>query len=362
MKVLITGGTGFVGGKLIEELVAEREKWGIKKEEIYALVRETSHIDHLKKLGINLIQGDLTDKPSLQEAVKGKELLFHLGAVVLDQSDPKMLQKVNVEGTKNLVEAFKSEPEARKFVFISTWGVYGYKVKSKPMLETHPLNPTNDYHKSKVAAEQVLKTVLSGTAINLAIVRLPMILGPGDTLTTPRVIQAFFDKKVKMIGNGKNLFSAVHVKDAAQAILTVGFKIKGRFKIYNVKSFDISQKDYWAAHMKEINYTDKINMFPKWLAMLYAWTKEVGAKIKGQGKPTLSRHRVMRYGNTRILDITQIQKDFQWKPEFTDGIKVIQDTVQWLIENDFVDFEHKEVRLLRRWEDALKRKKNMKKS
>jgi len=358
MALLITGGTGFVGGQLIQELVDQKEKWGIQEKEIYALVREGSNLDRLKKLGVNLVLGDLTDPESLKEAVKNKELVFHLGAVVLDQSDPKMLQKVNVEGTRNLLEACKNEKNIKKFVFVSTWGVYGYKIKTKLMTEDQPFNPTNDYHKSKAEAERIVWEVGNEGNFSVAVVRLPMILGPGDTLTAPRVIQAFFDKKVKMIGNGKNLFSGVHVVDAARAILTIGFSKNSNNKVYNVKSFDISQKDYWRAHMKAIQYPGKIPVLPKWLAMMYAWTKEIEAKIKGEGKPTLSRHRVMRYGNSRILDISRLRDDLNWEPEFTDGVQVIKNAVQWLMENNYIDFKQRKVILVRRWEDDLKRKKN----
>jgi len=358
MAILITGGTGFVGGTVVEELVTNQKEWGIAPEEIIVLVRENSNIDHLTKLGVKFVIGDLTDYESLKEAVKGITTIFHLGAVVLDQSAPEILHKVNVLGTGTLLEAFSQQEGPKKFVFVSTWGVYGYKVKSKPLTEDQRFNPTNEYHKSKVLAENIVWQYSKKNDLEVSVARLPMILGPGDTLTTPRVIQAFFDKKVKMIGKGKNLFSGVNVVDAARAIIAIGLSEKGNGKAFNVKSFDISQKDYWFEHMKSINYNEKIPVFPKWLAMFYAWTKEVKAKIKGKGKPTLTRHRVMRYGNTRILDITRITSELKWKPKFTDGIQNIHKAVEWLKEKNYIDFENKTVILLRRWEDDLVRKKD----
>ncbi|MFW9924624.1 MAG: NAD-dependent epimerase/dehydratase family protein [Candidatus Thorarchaeota archaeon] len=283
MAILITGGTGYVGGNLLEELITNKSEWKIDPKDIYVLVRENSNTEKIKKLGVNLVTGDLADPESLKKAVKGKSIIFHLGAVVLDQSPPELLQKVNVEGTEVLLAAFAEEKDKKKFVFVSTWGVYGYRVKPKPMKENQPFDPTTDYHKSKVEAEKIVQRYHTEYNIPITIARLPMILGPGDTLTTPRVVQAFFDNKVKMIGKGKNLFSAVHVKDAARAIITMGLNSNGNGGIYNVKSFDVSQKDYWEVHMRAINYDQKIPVFPHWLAMLYAWTKEVSAKIKGTG-------------------------------------------------------------------------------
>jgi len=146
----------------------------------------------------------------------------------------------------------------------------------------------------------------------------------------------------------------VHVVDAVNAIITMG--IKGdTSEAYNVKSFDLSQLDYWGTFMDEINHQKKIPVFPYWLAYLYAWSKEIGAKLKGKGKPTLTRHRVKRYGKSRILDISKIKEKLDWEPVHTDGAQVIRDTVQWLKDNNFIDLEKKKVKLLRKWEDDLKK-------
>jgi nucleoside-diphosphate-sugar epimerase len=353
MAILITGGSGFVGSALVKELVSKHEDLGIKKDDIFVMVREESNIDHLANKGIQFVKGDLTDPESLEKAVKNKSIVFHLGAVVLDQSDPKILHKVNVLGTESLLNAFIKEPTAKKFVFVSTWGVYGYKVKPKPMKENQVFDPTTDYHKSKVIAEELVWKISNKHNFNSSVARFPMILGAGDTLTTPRIIQAFFDKKVKKIGRGKNLFSGISVKDAANSLIAIGFNQNSNGKPYNVKSFDISQNDYWHEHMKAINMDWKIPRYPKWFAMFYTWIKEVIAKIKGSGKPTTTRHRVMRYGNTRILDINQIKSDLKWSPKFTDGIEVINESINWLIKKKFINLEKKEVILLRKWEDDL---------
>ena len=225
------------------------------------------------------------------------------------------------------------------------------------MNENQPFDPTNDYHKSKAEAEQIVWKYHEKYDLPIAVARLPMILGPRDTLTTTRVIQAFFDKKVKRIGNGKNLFSGVHVQDAANAIITMGLNQDKKSNAYNVKSFDISQKNYWNTHLEMIEMDWKIPVFPKWLAMFYAWTKEVSAKLKKDGKPTLTRHRVMRYGNTRLLDISKIKEKLNWQPQYTNGIEVIKESINWLNEHNFIDYEKKEVKLLRRWEDDLKNSK-----
>jgi nucleoside-diphosphate-sugar epimerase len=361
MAILITGGTGFVGSTFVKELTSNHKELGIKKEDIFVLVRKESNIDILANLGIQFVIGDLTDFESLKKAVKNKTTIFHLGAVVLDQSAPEVLNEVNIKGTELLVKAFIEEPTAKKFVFVSTWGVYGYKVKSKPMKENQPFDPTTDYHKSKVIAEKLVWELSKKHNLPVTVARFPMVLGPGDTLTTPRVIQAFFDKKVKIVGRGKNLFSGISVNDAARSLIDLGFTDISNGKAYNVKSFDISQKDYWYEHLKAMNINWKIPHYPKWFAMFYTWLKEVISKIKGTGKPTTTRHRVMGHGITRVLDITQIQNDFGWEPKSKNGKKVINESIKWLNENNFIDFNKKRVLLLRKWEDDFVRNNKNKK-
>jgi nucleoside-diphosphate-sugar epimerase len=357
MAILITGGTGFVGGNLIDELLENKEEWGVEKDDIYVFARKKSDVSKLQKKGIAIRYGDLAKPETFPAALENISKVFHLGAVVLDQSPPELLHKVNVLGTTKLFEAFQKQPSAEKFIFVSTWGVFGYKVKPKPMDEEQSFDPTTEYHKSKVEAEKSLWQAYAKDSVPLAVARLPMILGPGDTLTTPRVIQAFFDDKVKLIGKGNNKFSCVHVRDAARALLSLGLSREANGEAFNVKSFDLSQKDYWKIQMDYIDYDKKIPKFPKWLALFYAWTKEVSAKIKGKGKATLTRHRVMRYGNTRVLDISKIQNKLDWKPKYTNGKEVLENTIKWLEENDFIDYQNKEVKILRRWEDHFSKSK-----
>ncbi|MBD3190333.1 MAG: NAD-dependent epimerase/dehydratase family protein [Candidatus Heimdallarchaeota archaeon] len=350
MAILLTGGTGFLGGTIITEIIENQQEWNINPKNLRVLVRGTSNIDRLKKLTIPMVVGDLGDPESLKKAVQGVETIIHTAAVVLDQSPEHLLYKYNVEGTKALVDAFVNEKNHKKFVYVSTWGVYGYKVKPKPMKENQPFEPTSEYHNSKVQAEKILWDYHQDYGIPVTVARKPMIMGPGDTLTTPRVIQAFFDNKVVRIGKGDNLFSGIHVRDAARSILAMATKKEANGEAYNVKSFDISQKEYWNTHAEAINYPKITTSYPKSVAMIYAFFKEIMAKIKGEGKSTITRHRVRRYGNTRVLDDSKIRKQLGWEPIHTDGKKVIKQAVKWLEENDFIDYQKKEVKIVRKWE------------
>ena len=116
MKVLVTGGTGFIGTHLVDELVK-------RGEEVRSLVRETSDVRHLKKSGVELVYGDITDMDSLKKAVKGIDVVYHLvsgGSVsTISKEGYLKLRNLNVTGTKNLLKACSSS-NIRKFLLFSS--------------------------------------------------------------------------------------------------------------------------------------------------------------------------------------------------------------------------------------------------
>jgi nucleoside-diphosphate-sugar epimerase len=136
-KVLVTGATGFAGGHLSEELINQGYK-------VRALSLPDQNVEKLKKLGVELIFGDLTKKKTLALAVKDVEIVFHIAAIYREQNVPRQLFfDVNVGGTKNLLEA-ALEAGVRRFVHCSTVGVQG-EIKNPPATETAPYN-AGDYY------------------------------------------------------------------------------------------------------------------------------------------------------------------------------------------------------------------------
>ena len=162
MTILVTGGTGLVGTRLLGRLVTAGQ-------DCRALVRPGKHPAD----GIAVV-GDLLDPTSLKEAVEGVSAIVHLAAV-LRTPDPDDIWRANFEGTKNLVAAAKQlSPDAR-FIMASTGLVYRPD-SARPALENDAVDPKMAYPASKVAAEHELQ--LSG--LNWSILRLGFVYGDGD--------------------------------------------------------------------------------------------------------------------------------------------------------------------------------------
>ena len=211
MKVLVTGATGFVGPALTAELIREGY-------ESTALVRRSSDTSVLPN-GIKLVQGDMLDEPSLKNAVKGKDAVIHLAANFdFYPKDVKMLYRVNVDGTRSLLNACV-EAGVRRIVYCSTAEVIG-PVKNPPANEETELRPQYDYSKSKVMVENLVRDATRRTGIEHIIVRPTGIVGPKDTYVGFQTMKAINDGAIPVIpGDGLKHVSFIHVDDVVSGLI-----------------------------------------------------------------------------------------------------------------------------------------------
>nr|HRO68103.1 NAD-dependent epimerase/dehydratase family protein [Pseudobdellovibrionaceae bacterium] len=113
MKIVVTGANGFLGSWVTKALVAE-------KHDVYALVRPSSDLSDLKGIDVKFVHGDVTDPASLEKAFEGADSVFHLaGVVAYKKSQRALMERVNVEGTRNVIEACR-RMKVRKLVHLSS--------------------------------------------------------------------------------------------------------------------------------------------------------------------------------------------------------------------------------------------------
>jgi Nucleoside-diphosphate-sugar epimerases len=163
MTILVTGGTGLVGSRLLQRL---RES-GL---ECRALVRSSNKLP----AGVAAIEGDILDPSSLASALDGVSAIIHLAAV-FRTNDEALIWKVNLEGTRNLIAAAKQYAPDARFIMASTSNVYNVN-NPHPGREDDPVEPTLAYPASKVAAENELRN----SGLNWTILRFPFVYGDGD--------------------------------------------------------------------------------------------------------------------------------------------------------------------------------------
>ena len=195
MSILLTGGTGLVGSRLVPRLAAA----GF---DVRVLLRRESQLP----AGVKAVLGDLLEPESLVDAVSGVDAIIHLAAT-FRRVEPEQIWKVNLEGTRNLIGAtLKHAPQAR-FMMASTGNVYG-SGHTHPARESDPTNGQGAYPESKVAAEAELRA----SALNWSILRLPFVYGEGDGH-----LQALPDLASRLNYHPARTMSMLHHRDIAVA-------------------------------------------------------------------------------------------------------------------------------------------------
>ena len=222
MRVLVTGATGFLGSCFVKFLLHQ-------KIDVVILTRDMGKASRLFGNKVSLRKGELKNKESLISAVEDVEIVFHLagltgGAGVIS----KDFYRVNVDGTKNLLDACESS-HIQRFVYCSTANIYG-NTGLTPINETVPCNPMGDYEESKHSAETVVLEY-GCKGYEIVIIRPSWIYGPGDlkSIGLFRLIQS---GRFILIGDGKNLHHPVYIDDIIQGLYQCAIKTVNNSEIF----------------------------------------------------------------------------------------------------------------------------------
>jgi len=222
-RVLITGASGFIGYHLIVEALKNNL-------EVFAAVRKSSNIDHLKEFDIKYIYPDFNDVEALKLEFNTNKFHYVIHAAgVTRAANQQAYDAVNVNYTVNLAKAAAASHTCKKFVFISSLAAVGPLHTSTGIItQTTTPNPITAYGKSKLAAENHIKTI---QGLNCTILRPTAVYGPRDTGIYIALKQ--FAKGIEpYIGRAPQKLSFIYVKDLAAA--SVKALYTGKNQAYNL--------------------------------------------------------------------------------------------------------------------------------
>lgn len=214
MLALVTGATGFVGSNLVDML--SKAGWRVR-----ILRRQTSSLAALAGLSFESAEGDVTDANSLLAATQGCDAVFHAAGVVMDfwRPDPDKLHRVNVQGTRNVVQAALATG-VQRLVYTSSQGALGFAEDDTPLDETHQFNipPTAyPYGYSKHLAEQEVQAAVA-QGLPAVIVNPSVVMGPKDVnLLNSRIILEVARGRIPLMPPGG--INVVDVQDVARGHL-----------------------------------------------------------------------------------------------------------------------------------------------
>jgi nucleoside-diphosphate-sugar epimerase len=210
MRVLVTGGTGFTGGRLAQMLKD-------RGDEVVTLARQGSSTEKLTKAGVEIVTGDIRSRDDVLRAVKDCQKIYHIAALYRSAKHAdSVYHDVNVGGTENVLHAAETHGVER-VVHCSTVGVHG-KVKQLPVDENAPFAPGDIYQVTKLAGEMKAKEAID-RGLPVVIARPAGIYGPGD-MRFLKLFSTIQSGKFRMIGSGKIVYHFTYVDDLCRGFMT----------------------------------------------------------------------------------------------------------------------------------------------
>ena len=319
-KVLITGGTGFIGSHLAEYLINKKFKVTVfdRYNPNYNLgnLQNSQHKDKIK-----FIFGDIRDYDSTNRAIKDNDIIIHLAALIgipYSYFSPLAYVKTNIEGTYNVLESVKSNKK-KKVIITSTSEVYG-TAEYTPIDEKHPLNPQSPYSASKIAADNLALSYYYSFKTPVTLIRPFNTFGPrqSERAIIPSIINQILRSKDNSISLG-NLYPRREfnfVEDVCE----------GYYKALNKNNFG-----------ETINIGNGYDISIKELVKLISQIMDRKIKIK-----QISNRKRLINSEIDLLksDFSKAKNILNWKPSHpgrTGLIRALKKTIEWYRNNTSKD-------------------------
>ncbi|WKK66836.1 NAD-dependent epimerase/dehydratase family protein [Lutimonas zeaxanthinifaciens] len=317
MKILVTGGSGFIGTRLIEDLLSNNHDVIIFDKVI-------------SKVFPNLcVVGDVRDEEALISACKGVDIIFNLAAEHADDVAPISLYKdVNVHGALNLIKAAELNG-VKKIVFTSSVAVYGLN-QGAPN-EKSKLSPFNEYGKSKLEAELAFKKWADQNGLNsLTIIRPSVVFGEGNRGNVYNLLLQIKNKRFLMVGSGENKKSMAYVGNISHFLskLTDG---KSGVQVFNYADKpDLDSKNIVAIAKDAFQINTKYPSIPYPIAMIAGYALDLMAKLLNRKFP-ISSIRIKKFCADTTIDTKKLE-DSGFIPPFS-----LELGLQKMIKKDFLN-------------------------
>jgi dihydroflavonol-4-reductase len=323
MKALVTGATGFVGAAVARALI--REGWQVR-----ALARQGSDRRNVQHLPLEVVEGDLADRASLDRALGQCQALFHVAADYrLGAFDPRQLYQTNVEGTRNILESSR-QAGVQRVVYTSSVATVGIPRDGSPGNEDTPVavaDMIGHYKRSKFLAEQVVRQA-AVEGMPVVIVNPSTPIGPGDVKPTPTgqmVLDAAAGRMPAYVDTGLNI---VHVDDVAAGHL-LAFHRGRPGERYILGGQDLTLRQILTEIAGLVGRKPPTIRLPTGVVLPIAYVAEAIARLTGRpGRITVESVRMARKHMFFSSDKAKRELGYEWRPP----TEALSDAIAWLRE------------------------------
>ncbi|WKY43081.1 NAD-dependent epimerase/dehydratase family protein [Eubacteriaceae bacterium ES2] len=323
MNILVTGGTGFIGEYFIPQLLEKGHK-------VRLLVRNIQKAKKLFGEDCEYFVGDVTNKESLNGCCENIEIIYHMvakvGNEIPSEENLEAFRKVNVEGTRNIIEE-STKNDISRFIFISSIAAMGI-VKEHPITEVSKCSPYLPYQISKYEAEQLVRNETNKGKLKGVIVRPTKVYGIGEHEYSFLTLAKLCKKRVYLkVGKGENYNSNIYVTDLVQGLMKlIGNGNIGETYILTSEA-SISFIEIGKIISKTIEKKIVYIQIPSKLMVISAAIEERICNILNK-KPIVTKRNIEATINDRIYDIKKAKAEFGFKPEVSMEDGIVK-TVTW---------------------------------
>jgi ornithine--oxo-acid transaminase len=324
---LITGATGFLGGRLAKRLVQEGYS-------VRCLVRASSDTSLLDKLNVQIAVGDLTRARSLARAVEGCDYVLHCGALVSDWATKEEITRTNVEGTRSLLEA-SVDSSVQRFIHFSTTDIYGYPDGAEIDEAYAAKRFRNWYAQTKLEAEAEVRRVEKEHALDAVILRPATVYGPGSIGVIGEIARAIRGRNMLLVDGGRAVAGLCYVDNLMDAAVLALRHEAAPGHAFNVSDgLGITWKELTDDLAEGLGCSKVRWSLPYWMANGVGFSLEHGYRLlrKTTGlnaPPLLSRQAVQVLGNNQDFSNRKAREVLGWKPR-VDYPAGLEATVAWL--------------------------------
>lgn len=313
MKLLVTGGLGFIGSNFIRDTLPKHEDLKIVNIDNFSYGANPNNLkDFENNPNYKLIKGSITDKNLLEKNLKDSDAVINMAAethVDRSISNPRAFFESNTLGTFNLLEAAR-KADIQAFLHVSTDEIYGATPQATSFKENDRLNPSNPYSASKASAEMFVIAYQKTYGLGITITRCTNNFGPyqfPEKFIPKVIIRALLNLKIPVYGSGKQIRDWIYVTDHCEAIdLTLRKGKSG--EVYNISAGN---------ELENITVAEQI--------------------LKLMGKPKEMIEFVedrpghdVRYS----LDSTKIRMELGWSPKHSFK-QALEKVIEWYLSNEW---------------------------
>ncbi|MCB9822882.1 dTDP-glucose 4,6-dehydratase [Candidatus Nomurabacteria bacterium] len=313
MRIIVTGGAGFIGSNFVQYIYKERPDWQITILDVLTYAGNKSNLPGLDESRVKLIVGNICDEELVDSLVKDHDAVVHFAAESHNDNsldNPRPFLDTNIVGTYTILEAVRKHK--KRLHHISTDEVYGDLELDDPakFTESTPYNPSSPYSSTKAGSDLLVRAWVRSFDVRATLSNCSNNYGPYqhvEKMIPRQITNIISGEKLKLYGSGENVRDWIHTEDHSSAVLAI------------LEHGKIGET-YMIGANGEKNNLEVFNLILKFMGKDTGWLEHVNDRPGHD----------MRYA----IDASKIQKELGWTPKYTDFEAGLKDTIQWYTENE----------------------------